>query len=359
MPDQAGERTIEPTQHRRQKAREEGHVAHSADLVSAIVLLSGTLALFFFGRELSDFFFQLTKQFLGEVLITSDSGVVTALLTTVAQKLAIILGPILLAIIAASIAAHFVQFGFLFLPQKLAPDITRIDPLKGFQKIFSLANLVRLGFGILKMLAVGTVAAVYLLTQFDTILGLSSLVPVEIAAYIVELLIWTTIRLGIALLVLAILDFGFQYWKREQDLKMTPQEFREEMRNLEGDPQIAARRKVVQRQLMLNRVNQAVPKADVVVTNPTELAVALQYIPEKMAAPIVVAKGAGLVAQRIRRLAEQHGVPVIEKKPLAQALYRTVEVNQPIPQELYAAVAEVLAYVYHLKGKKPSIPKAA
>jgi len=140
---------------------------------------------------------------------------------------------------------------------------------------------------------------------------------------------------------------------------MTPQEFREEMRNLEGDPQIAARRKVVQRQLMLNRVNQAVPKADVVVTNPTELAVALQYIPEKMAAPIVVAKGAGLVAQRIRRLAEQHGVPVIEKKPLAQALYRTVEVNQPIPQELYAAVAEVLAYVYHLKGKKPSIPKAA
>jgi len=281
------------------------------------------------------------------------------LLTTVAQKLAIILGPILLAIIAASIAAHFVQFGFLFLPQKLAPDITRIDPLKGFQKIFSLANLVRLGFGILKMLAVGTVAAVYLLTQFDTILGLSSLVPVEIAAYIVELLIWTTIRLGIALLVLAILDFGFQYWKREQDLKMTPQEFREEMRNLEGDPQIAARRKVVQRQLMLNRVNQAVPKADVVVTNPTELAVALQYIPEKMAAPIVVAKGAGLVAQRIRRLAEQHGVPVIEKKPLAQALYRTVEVNQPIPQELYAAVAEVLAYVYHLKGKKPSIPKAA
>ncbi|HOP78343.1 MAG TPA: EscU/YscU/HrcU family type III secretion system export apparatus switch protein, partial [Thermogutta sp.] len=207
--------------------------------------------------------------------------------------------------------------------------------------------------------AVGTVAAVYLLTQFDTILGLSSLVPVEIAAYIVELLIWTTIRLGIALLVLAILDFGFQYWKREQDLKMTPQEFREEMRNLEGDPQIAARRKVVQRQLMLNRVNQAVPKADVVVTNPTELAVALQYIPEKMAAPIVVAKGAGLVAQRIRRLAEQHGVPVIEKKPLAQALYRTVEVNQPIPQELYAAVAEVLAYVYHLKGKKPSIPKAA
>jgi len=359
MPDQAGERTIEPTQHRRQKAREEGHVAHSADLVSAAVLLMGTLAIIFFGRELVDFFFQLTKQYLGEVLITADPETVTSLILTLVQRLAIILSPILLAVMAAAVAGHFLQFGFLFLPQKLVPDITRIDPLKGFQRIFSLANLVRLTFGIFKLLTVGTVGAAYLATQVDTILSLSSLVPVEIATYIVELLIWTTVRLGIALLVLAILDFGFQYWKREQDLKMTPQEFREEMRNLEGDPQIAARRKVVQRQLMLNRVNQAVPKADVVVTNPTELAVALQYDPEKMAAPIVVAKGAGLMAQRIRRLAEQHGVPVIEKKPLAQALYRTVEINQPVPQELYAAVAEVLAYVYHLKGKKPPLPKAA
>ncbi|MGQ9504047.1 MAG: flagellar biosynthesis protein FlhB [Thermogutta sp.] len=359
MPEQAGERTIEPTQHRRQKAREEGHVAHSADLVSAIVLLTGTLSLIFFGRELIDFFFQFAKQYLGEVLATDDSGTVIALVTTIVQKLAMILGPILVAIMGAAVAGHFLQFGFLFVPQKLIPDITRIDPLKGFQRIFSWANLVRLAFGIFKLLAVGTVGAAYLLTQADTILGLSSLVPVEIASYIVELLIWTTVRLGIALLVLAILDFGFQYWKREQDLKMTPQEFKEELRNLEGDPQIAARRKVVQRQLMLNRVSQTVPKADVVVTNPTELAVALQYDPEKMAAPIVVAKGAGLVAQRIRRLAEQHGVPVIEKKPLAQALYRTVEINQPIPQELYAAVAEVLAYVYHLKGKKPPLPKAA
>jgi len=359
MPDQAGERTIEPTQHRRQKAREEGHVAHSADLVSAIVLLLGTLSLIFFGRELVNFFFQFTKQYLSEVLVADDSETVVALMATITGKLALILSPILVAVMVAAIAGHFLQFGFLFLPQKLTPDITRIDPLKGFQRIFSLTNLVRLAFGIFKLLTVGSVAAAYLLTQVDTVLGLSALVPVEIASYIAELLIWTTIRLGLALLVLAILDFGFQYWKREQDLKMTPQEFKEEMRNLEGDPQIAARRKVVQRQLMLNRVNQAVPKADVVVTNPTELAVALQYDPEKMAAPIVVAKGAGLVAQRIRRLAEQHGVPVIEKKPLAQALYRTVEVNQPIPQELYAAVAEVLAYVYHLKGKKPPLPKAA
>jgi len=131
---------------------------------------------------------------------------------------------------------------------------------------------------------------------------------------------------------------------------------REEMKDYQGDPQIIARRRAVQRQLVLNRLSESVPKADVVVTNPTELAIAIRYVPEEMSAPIVVAKGAGHVAQRIRRLALQHNIPVIEKKPLAQALYRDVEVNQPIPHESYAAVAEVLAYVYQLKGKTLPLP---
>ena len=133
---------------------------------------------------------------------------------------------------------------------------------------------------------------------------------------------------------------------------MTPQEVREEMRNLEGDPQIIARRRAVQRQLLAHRLAEAVPKADVVVTNPTELAVALQYEPKTMAAPIVVAKGAGVMAQRIRQLALEHGIPIVEKKPLAKALYREVDVNQPVPHDKYAAVAELLAYVYQLKGKR-------
>jgi flagellar biosynthetic protein FlhB len=138
---------------------------------------------------------------------------------------------------------------------------------------------------------------------------------------------------------------------------MTPQEVREEMKNLEGNPQVAARRRVVARQLMLNRLSSAVPKADVVVTNPTQLAVALQYNPEEMAAPVVVAKGAGLIATRIRRLALENNIPILERKPLAQALYRDVELNHPIPADKFAAVAEVLAYVYQLKGKKIPTPK--
>ena len=150
-----------------------------------------------------------------------------------------------------------------------------------------------------------------------------------------QILLWTALKIAGALVLLALLDYGFQWWKHEQDLKMTPQEIREELKNLEGNPQVVARRRQVQRQLALNRISAAVPKADVVITNPTELAVAVQYEAETMAAPIVVAKGAGVVAQRIRNLALEHGIPIVEKKPLAQALYREVDVNHPIPQDKY------------------------
>jgi flagellar biosynthetic protein FlhB len=169
--------------------------------------------------------------------------------------------------------------------------------------------------------------------------------------------LWTAIKIGLALFILGVLDYGYQWWRHEQDLKMTPQEVREEMKNLQGDPQVIARRKQVQRQIAMQRLSSSVPKADVVITNPTELAIAVQYDPATMAAPIVVAKGAGVVAARIRKLALESGITIVEKKPLAQALYKEVDLNQPIPDQLYAAVAEVLAYVYQLKGKK--VPGAA
>ena len=174
----------------------------------------------------------------------------------------------------------------------------------------------------------------------------------QVGGLMCEITLWTGLKIAAALLLLAALDYGFQWWKQEQDLRMTPQEVREEMRDLQGDPQVIARRRSVQRQLALSRLSTMVPKGDVTITNPTELAVTIQYDAATMKAPIVVAKGAGLVAQRIRRLSLENGIPIVEKKPLAQALYREVEVNRPSPAQLYAAVAEVLAYVYQLKGKK-------
>jgi flagellar biosynthetic protein FlhB len=258
-------------------------------------------------------------------------------------------------LLAAAVAVNLGQTGLLFLPEKLALDLRRLDPLQGLQRIFSLPSLARLLFGLFKIALIATVAVVVLYNQRNAILGLAALDLPEMSAYLADMLLWTAIKVAVALLILAIFDYAFQRWERE--LKMTPQEVREELKNLEGDPLITARRRAVQRQLMLHRLSDAVPKADVVVTNPTELAVAIQYDPQEMEAPIVVAKGAGVLAQRIRRLALEQGIPIVEKKPLAQALYKEVEINHPIPRDKYAAVAEVLAYVYQLKGKK--LPAAA
>jgi flagellar biosynthetic protein FlhB len=353
MPDQSGEKSQEPTQHRRQKAREEGHVAKSQDLGSALLLVAALLVLLTCGRDLIDYTAGYTREHLGgEPWLAADADFALSQWNDTMLGLGRFLLPILGLILLAGILVNLIQVGILFLPEKLVPDLSRIDPLQGLRRLFSLASAARLAFGIFKILIIAGVAYACLRGHYDTILGLTALDVPQIAAYLIEILLWTALKIGLALLVLAVLDYGFQWWRQEQDLKMTPQEVREEMKNLEGDPHVISRRKAVQRQLALNRLSSVVPKADVVVTNPTELAVAIQYEPQKMAAPIVVAKGAGLVAKRIRTLAIENGVPVVEKKPLAQALFRDVDIGQPVTEDNYAAVAEVLAYVYQLKGKK-------
>ena len=251
------------------------------------------------------------------------------------------------------------QFGILFLPDKLMPDLQRLDVLAAAMRIFSMQNLVKLGFGMMKIVLVVSVAYYELQGKYEEVLALSALSLPQTASYVVDILFWTTFKIASALLLLALLDFGFQWWRHEQDLKMSTQELRDEMKNTQGDPQVISRRRQVQRQLVQNRMKSTVPKADVVVTNPTELAVALQYDPATQAAPIVLAKGAGVLAQRIRQLALENGIPIIEKKPLAQALYKNVEINHPIPGDLYSAVAEIMAYVYQLKGKTMPTREAA
>jgi flagellar biosynthesis protein FlhB len=359
MPEQSGDKSQEPTPHRRQQAREEGQVARSQDLGSALLLLAGLLILLMMGPQLVEFFGKYTaKQLGGQAWLSADPAFAVSQWTSIVSLLAKYLLPILGLVMMAGIISNLMQVGFLFLPEKVAFDLTRLDPLKGLGRIFSLTNSVHLLFGIFKIAVIAGVAYLSIWGQRDKILGLSGHSVAEIALVMLQTLLWTAMKIAGVLLILALLDYGFQWWKHEQDLKMTSQEIREELKNLEGNPQVVARRKQVQRQLALNRISAAVPKADVIITNPTELAVAIQYDAETMAAPIVVAKGAGIVAQRIRNLAREHGIPIVEKKPLAQALYREVDINHPIPQDKYAAVAEVLAYVYQLKGKTiPSLAK--
>ena len=319
MPEQFGDKQHEATPYRRQKAREEGHVPRSQDLASAVLLVAGVSLLLYFGGGIAGFLSRFTRQQLGDALsLPVDRDGLVGQWHSVALQVGGHLLPILGLLVLASVAVHVLQGGFLFLPQKLAFDFSRISPLSGFQRIFSLANAVRLTFGVIKIAIVAAVAYACLWAEREQIVGLSDLPVSQIAPYVVQVALWTCLKIGTALLLLALLDYGYQWWKHEQDLRMTTHEMREEIKTQQGDPQIVARRRAVQRQLALNRIGTAVPKADVVVTNPTELAIALQYDMETMSAPLVVAKGAGAVAQRIRRLALEHNIPVVERKELAR-----------------------------------------
>ena len=294
MPEQFGDKQHEATPYRRQQAREEGHVARSPDLSSAAMLVCAVALLLYLGQGVVLFVVRYTQQQLGETAwLSLDRDEAVHQWHGVLSQIATHLLPILGLLMVAAIVVHLLQVGFLFLPGKLALDVSRISPLRGLQRIFSLASAIRLGFGLLKILLVGAVAYWCLWGKRSEILSLSDLAVPEIARIVVETALWTCLKIGAALLVLALLDYGFQWWKHEQDLRMTTQEMREELKTLQGDPQIAAQRKAVQRQLALNRIGTAVPKASLVVTNPTELAIAIQYDIDTMAAPIVVAKGAG------------------------------------------------------------------
>lgn len=353
MPEQDGDKTQDPTPHRRQEAREQGEIARSQDLAAAVVLVGGLALLYSWWNVLVDFLGGFAARQLGgdSWAIRIDPSTAVAQLRGVLADLARPMVPFLGLVVIIAVASNLMQFGLLFLPEKLMPDLNRLNVLTAFARLFSMQNLVRTGFGMVKVILVSTIAYHDLADRVDEIIALSALSVPHLAVFIVTTLFWTTLKIASALLAIALLDFGFQWWKHEQDLKMTTQEIREEMKNLQGDPQIISRRRAVQRELVKSRLKQTVPKADVVVTNPTELAVALQYDPAAMAAPVVLAKGAGVLAARIRQIALEHGIPIIEKKPLAQSLYKDVDVGRPIPGTLYSAVAEIMAYVYQLKGK--------
>ncbi|MEX2173305.1 MAG: flagellar biosynthesis protein FlhB [Pirellulaceae bacterium] len=355
-----GDKTHEATPHRRQQAREEGQVVKSQDLASAALLVGGLLVLWFTGTGVANFLGNLTRECLGgEAWVSLTGQETTHHIARVVYGLMLALLPLLGLLMLAGLVSQMGQFGFLYLPGKLALDWQRINPLSNWKQIFSLTNVVHLGFGILKVGLIAGVAGWSLWGERGRLMHLASESPPEIAAYLFQVMLWTSLKIGGSLFVLALFDYGYQFWKHEQDLRMTTQEMKEEAKTQQGDPQVAARRRQIQRQMVLHRLSTTVPKADVIVTNPTHLAVALQYDYEKMVAPIVVAKGADLLAKRIRELALQHGVPIVERKELARALYANVEIGQAVPAEQYAAVAEVVRYVYQLKGKKLPGQKAA
>jgi len=358
MSDPSGDKKHLPTERRRRQAREEGQVVRSQDLTSAALLLSALASLWLLGGSAAQHLAGALADGLSSPVLTplNSNDAVNWLLVS-AGRLAIASVPMLIAMFVAGVLVNVSQTGIVFSTSKLVPKLSHVNPLSGAKRILSLQGVARLGFGLFKVAVIAVVAFFSLRHDLDSLLSLASLSVSQIAKALFNCLMRTCVWIGVALLALALLEYLFQRWKHEQDLMMTDQEVRDELKETEGDPQVAARRRMVQRQLMMQRAETEVPRADVVVSNPTELAIAIQYDPLAMPAPMVLAKGAGPLAQKIRRIALENGIPVVERKPLAQVLYKTVEVGGVIPADQYQAVAEVLRYVYQLQGKE--IPKVA
>ena len=347
------EKTEQATSKRRQEAREKGQVAKSRELASVAVL--GACLLYFYfdatviAKRLMDMM-KISFRTSGRLTITIDT--VQSLLLDLVFQIFILLGPFLLIVLLAGFLVNILQVGFLFSSESITPKFSKIDPFKGFQRLFSLRSLVEFFKVILKMAVVGIVAYLTIKGEFKMITPLIDLNVSDILSFIGKVsfkILYTTCWV---LVILAVLDYAYQRWEHERSLRMSKQEIKEENRQTEGDPLVKGRIKRLQREIARKRMMAAVPKADVVITNPTHLAVAIRYQAETMNAPCVIAKGAGFIAERIKEIARNNGVPVIENKPVAQVLYKMVAVEQAIPTNLYKAIAEILAYVYSLKQKR-------
>lgn len=346
----AEERTEPPTPRRRKEARQKGQVARSQDLTAAVLLLAGFFALALLGPGLWMCLLVIVRAALTGDTPTDAAEVVPFAAAAVAETLKHVV-PFLLILFVAMVAALLAQIGLLFTLNPLTPNLNKINPLSGIQRMFSIRSVMLAAINFGKLLAVGLVAYIVVYQSASAIIHAFSFEFIDVFRLGSWLLFKLGIYLGVALLILALLDFAWQRYRHGQDLKMTKNEVRDELRNMEGDPKIKQRQRQVQLQLATQRLRRDVPTADIVVTNPTHVAVAVRYDADTMVAPKVVAKGADEIALRIRQIAAEFNIPTVERPPLARALFDAVDVGAYVPQQLYQAIAEVLAYVYELTGR--------
>jgi len=352
MPEDMGEKTEEPTPKRLQESREKGQVAKSADLNAALGLLAGLVILNMYGPSILEGFKDLmVESFSLDKIPTGATQAFDESWRRLFRKSFTIVGPIFLILSVVAIAVNIFQVGFLLTAKPITPSLDKISPLQGFKRLFSMRTTVRFAMSMIKVAVIGWVAYLTIRDNMPELVGLVGISSIEVIGHASHMVFILGIKMCAVLLFLAILDFAFQKWQMTKDLRMTKEEVKEELKRMEGDPLMRQRRRAVARQLAAQRMSQAVPNADVVITNPTELAIALKYDHETMSAPKVVAKGADFMAARIRKIALESGVPIVERKPLARALYKACEVGDFVPAELYKAIAEVLAYIFELAGK--------
>lgn len=348
----AGEKTEKATPKRKQDARKKGQVLKSMELNSALILLLSFLSFKIFAPSIMEEinrFFQFTFAQAGstELTVNNVNGLFWAMIVSTTKMLLPVVG----VAMAGGIIASYGQVGFVFTTETMTPKFERLNPLQGIKRMFALRTFVELLKSLIKIAIVSLLVYSAIKNEFNNFPVLIQMNIFQSTAFLGQLVLNIAFRVGAVLLVLGVIDYFYQRYEYEKSLKMSKQEIKEEFKQQEGDPQVKAKIKEKQRQMSLRRMMQAVPEADVVITNPTHLAIALKYNNESMGAPLIIAKGQDHIAEKIKEIAREHGIVTYENKPLAQALFKTTEIGDEVPADLYQAVAEVLAFVYKLKGK--------
>ena len=348
----ASQQTEQPTQKRLDQAREQGDIIKSSEVTSLILLGGSTMALAMFGKSTMTGMARLLQSFLEQPdTMPVDGFGLIVLMRSLLLHLAVVMGPLFGVFVLAAIAGHVIQGRPGFTPSKLAPDLSKISPLAGFKRLFGLDGWMNLLKGLLKIAIVGVAVWTQVWparTTLDSILGQS---PGGVVGDMSHLLFKVLMAALGAMAVIAVADYFLQYMQFMKRNRMSKQEIKEEYRQNEGDPHIKAKIRQLRQERSRKRMMARVPEATVILMNPTHYAVALQYESGKMAAPICVAKGVDALALKIRAVAEDNDVPVVENPPLARALHASVEIDEPVPPEHYKAVAQVIGYVMRLQGK--------
>jgi flagellar biosynthetic protein FlhB len=344
------EKTEDPTSKKLDEAAEKGNIARSKDLATALVLLGSSVGILMFGQELAKTVLVVCKRLL--TMNAKDIFDPNSMFTVMGASLSEITPPLLklfALILIAGVVGNTLLGGYNFAWYSASFRASKLNPVAGLKRMFGTQALMELFKSVLKVVIIGGLAYVLLKMYFQDIMALSMMSTPDDIAAAMYLLCWLFFGLCASMLVIAAVDAPFQSWNHHKQLKMTKQEVKDEYKNSEGNPEIKGRIRSLQIQMSRRRMMEAVPKADVVVTNPTHYSVALKYEHGKFRAPVVVAKGVDEVAMYIRQIAEANKVPIVQSPALARSIYFTTELDHPIPEQLFAAVAQVLAYVYQLK----------
>jgi len=349
------QQTEEPTQKRLDQAREQGDVVKSTEVTAFVLLGGGTLAIAMFGKYTAVGLARALTTFLEEPdAMSVDGAGLSAMMHVLVPQIAMALMPIFAVIIAAGVAGHVLQARPGFSLDKIAPDLSKLSPLAGFRRLFGVEGWMNLLKGLVKMAIVAIAIWTQLWPERGGLVAILDQSTVAVAGDMSRLLFKVLMASLVSLGVIAGIDYFFQRMRWLSRNRMSKQEIKEEYRQNEGDPIIKSKIRQLRQERAKKRMMTAVPQATVVIMNPTHFAVALKYESGKMAAPVCVAKGVDALALRIRAVAEEHDVPVVENPPLARALYAAIEIDEPVPPEHFKAVAQVIGYVFRLQGKMPS-----